>query len=580
MSTPYQQGTRIGELTTPLGPDKLVLMRFNGTEAVSELFEFRVEALCEQEAHEDLDFDAMLGKACSVRITTDGQGDRFFTGTLTEVQRLGPVDGGVLYQLIMRPWFWLLSKRANSRIFHNKTVDEIIREVLADHASYADFELRMSKSYPPMEYCVQHRESDLNFLCRLMEQHGIGYFFEFGRGTQKLVLCSDRSGYGDTPGKTRNFYEDTERNRPREEYLYQWIQQRRFTTGKIALSDYNFKEPGLNLLVEKSGDAQYENGELEAYSHPGKYDKEGKGQAFAEAGIDAVRAVDGRFLAAGNCASMAPGNVFELATHHDAGEYLILRCYHSFQPEDFRSSGGTSGSDPYHGNYEFMLASRHYAPPMVTPKPYIAGPQTAKVVGEEEIDCDEYGRIKVHFHWNREDKGKPEHESMWCRVAQVWAGQEWGGIFLPRRDMEVLVNFIDGDPDRPVIVGCVYNQDNMPPYELPSDKNLAGWKSRTVDGGGYNEIALDDTKGSELVRIHGEHDLEATVENDITIIAKHQITLEVGNSRIVMDATSIKLTSMSISINASADLKTNGAVTANHESGGVLVITAPMVKVN
>jgi type VI secretion system secreted protein VgrG len=579
MSTPYQQDTRIGELTTPLGPGKLVLVTFDGAEAISELFQFTISALCEQEAHEELDFDVALGKTCTIRVPTYDQGDRYFAGTLTEARRIGPVDGGVLYDLVLRPWFWLLSRRVNSRIFHEKPVDEIIRIVLGEHG-YADFENKTDRSYKPMEYCVQHRESDLAFLCRLMEQHGIGYHFEYADDKQTLILTASRSGYKDAPGKTRNFYANPEGNPAREEYLHQWIAQRRFNTGKVTLNDYNFKEPDANLIVEKPGGAGYQPADLEHYDHPGKYVQQSAGDPLATAAIDAIQATDGHYFAEGNCLSLSPGYVFNLATHHDAGEYLVVRATHRISRELYRSGADGGGGEPYYGSYELMRADRQYAPPLITPRPHIAGPQTAKVVGESELETDKYGRIKVHFHWNRANEGDPEYETMWCRVAQIWAGAEWGGQFLPRKDMEVLVQFIDGDPDRPIIVGSVYNEKNKPPYELPHDKDTSGWKTKTMEGEGYNEIAFVDTSGSELIRIYGERDLTATLRNDVLIEAEHQITLKVGTSTIVMDTRSIKLKAESIEIEANMDLKTNGKVMANHESGGVMIIKAAIVKIN
>lgn len=576
---PYSQEMRIGDLTTPLGADKLVLVSFEGSEAMSGLFEFTLEALCEQEATENLDFDAALGRTCTVRVPTQTQGDRHFAGTLAEAERVGPLYGGVLYRLTLRPWFWMLSHRINSRIFHEKAVDEIIDAIMADHGGYADLQNKTGQSYEQMEYCVQHRESDMAFVSRLMEQHGIGYHFEYADDKQTMVLSAGRSGYKDVPGKTRNFYISPERTPKRREYLRQWMGQRRFTTGKVTYNDYNFKEPGANLVVEKPGGAGYQPGELEHYGHPGGYDKPPKGQPLVTAAIDAYQATDGHYLAAGTCLGFSPGHLFDLGNHHDAGEYLVLRAHHKIAAEAYRSVG-SEGEETYAGRYEVMKADRQYAPPLVTPKPYIAGPQTAVVVGDEELETDKWGRVKVHFHWNRANQGEREHESMWCRVAQVWAGATWGGQFLPRRDMEVLVHFIDGDPDRPIIVGSVYNEKNMPPYELASDKDTSGWKTKDLEGDGYNELAFVDRPGKELIRIYGERDLTATLRNDVLIEAEHQITLRVGGSEIVMDTRSITIKSDSIKVEATMDLKTNGKATANHEAGGPMIIKAAIVKIN
>lgn len=611
MPSSNSQDGRIGALKTPLGEDVLLLTRFSGIEGVSEPFEFTIDAISTDKA---VKFDSAIGKSCTVSLETIGQGTRYFVGSLTATQS---VDEGAQgdeasklygYRLTLRPWLWLLTKRANSRIFHEMSAPDIIAKVFGDYGAMAEFEPKLQKSYDPIEYCVQHRESDYAFVCRLMESYGISYHYEFSDGRQKLVLGDGSSSYAKAPGGKRDYISIEESYNREDEHLFQWESTRRFTTGKSTYNDYDFKKPSADLKAEVDGDAAYDNGHLERYHHPGKYIATGEGTKLSTAAVHGERAEDKHFLGTGDCASLAAGSLVSLSNHPVGdlnAEYLVLRSTHYFETQAYRSGGMMGSGSPYRGSYEFLRSNIPYAPPMVTPRPLISGPQTAKVVGKGEIDCDEFGRIKVHFHWNREDEGDPEGQSMRCRVAQVWAGAKWGGIFLPRVDMEVLVEFLDGDPDRPVVVGCLYNGDNKPPYTLPDDKNIAGLKSNSTEGGGgYNEIIFNDTTGKELVRVHAEQDLDTTVEHDetrlikhdrtttiehddtltvshdIMIEAGHQITLKVGASTIVMDATSITITSPTVSIDAKAEFKSHAGANSAHDAGGIYSITAPLVKVN
>jgi type VI secretion system secreted protein VgrG len=606
----YSQDERIGSLKTPLS-DELDLTRFSGIEGISEPFEFSVDAITTSKS---VNFDDAIGKTCTVTFETIGQGKRYFAGTLTSTQSLddgaqGEESGKLYaYRLTLRPWLWLLTKRANSRIFHDMTAPKIIGEIFKDYGDTAEYEPKLQQSYPKLEYCVQHRESDFAFVCRLMEANGISYHFEFSDGHQKLVLGDGPSSYAKAPGGKREYASVDESHNRKDEHLYQWESSRRFTTGKSTYNDYDFTKPSADLKAEVTGDASFEHGQLERYVHPGKYVQTSDGKNLSTAAIHAERAEDKHFIGAGPCASLAPGSLVSLAKHPvgaNNGEYLVLRSTHYFETQAYRSGGVAGSSAPYRGTYEFLKSSIPYAPPMVTPRPVISGPQTAKVVGKGEIDCDEYGRILVHFHWNRKPEGKPEGQSMRCRVAQVWAGAKWGGIFIPRVNMEVLVEFIDGDPDSPVVVGALYNGDNKPPYPLPDKKNIAGLKSNSTEGGGgYNELVFDDTIKKELIRVHAEHDLDTTVEhdetrlikndrtttikhndtlkvtNDILIQADHMITLKVGASTIVMDAMSITITSPTVSIDAKAEFKSHAGATSMHDAGGIYSIQAALVKVN
>ncbi len=567
MSTPYQQDKRIGELITPLGRDKLVLVEFVGTEAISSLFEFDITALCEQEPDQQLNFDRALGQTCTVRATTFAHQDRYFSGTLVETARLGAGAEGVYYSLKLRPWFWLATQRINSRVFNNKTLEQIIRTVLGD---YPSSELVANiQAAQPIEYCVQHRESDFAFVSRLLEQYGLAYYFKHDQDRQTMMIASSRSDFEAAPGTSRAFY-------PREsgpfegEFLWSWVGERHFKTGKVTLNDYDFMQPNANLIAEREGGAAYKPANLEAYGHPGGYTKPDLAQDFAKAQINSIQAADKRLQAEGNCLGLSPGMTVTLEKHPEAGEHLVLNARHHLTSESYRSDSDTV-QEPYVGNYELMSADVPYAPPQVTPRPFISGPQTGVVTDDRDADPEGYGRIKVHFHWNV-GSGRDEAATMWCRVAEAWAGSEWGTQFIPRIGMEVLVQFIDGNPDRPVVVGAVYNAHNRAPFEF---RHTSGMRSEAT-----NELSFVDKPSDELVYIFGKKDLKATVKNDVLVEADNTITLRVGRSEIVMDSRSITMTSDSIKIEATTDLKTNSKATANHEAGGPMIIKAAIVKIN
>lgn len=608
MAGPYKQEKRIGELKTPLGDDTLVLVKFEATEGVSELFEFRITALCAKK--EILDFTEAIGKHCSVSINVLPRGKRWFDGILTETQCLGPGTGGLIYSLVLRPWLWVLSQRSDSWIFHEKTAPQIIEEVFDDHPGLAVRRSLLGKSnYPKLEYCVQYRESDMAFVCRLMEQHGINYHFRHSEGKHELILGDD-SGAWQKLGK-RPYYDIKAQHMREEEHFFEWVPERRFTTGVVTLKDYNFKTPGNKLQVRKEGDARYVQGKLEGYDYPGLHTKEDEGNFYAQVRIDMERAADERFLASGDCASCFPGALVSLAKHPSGDQnkdYVALRCTHSLTSEQYRSvTGGVEDvGAAYSGSYELMPATRAFAPPMVTEVPVVQGPQTAIVVGDNEISCDEYGRIKVQFHWDR----GPD-KSMWCRLSQVWAGKNWGGIFIPRKGMEVIVEFLEGNPDRPIIVGCVYNADNMPPYKLKDQKNIAGLKSNSTEGGnGYNEFIFDDTKGKELIRTHAQYDLETTIEHDerrtvgktgtvgnrtssvgvddtltvgknLKVTAGDSIVLLVGAASLTMkkDGTII-LKGKDITVTGTGNIKSNANLRSEHVAGADMIIQGAMVKIN
>ena len=530
MNIDLSQEKRIGSLGTPLGKDVLVLTRFNGSEGLSELFEFRVDALSKKSG---INFDDAIGQNCSVKLKTYGRTERVFNGVLVEAQWLGGQGRLHAYQLVLRPWLWLLSHRTDCRIFSKETakkgntVPDIIKQVFSD-ASFSDFRDNLTSGYPELEYCVQYRETDLAFVSRLMESYGIYYYFEYSSDKHTLVLADAKSSHKPIQGsETVPFIQLLGQDRRDREHIFSWTSERRFRSGKVTLNDYDLLQPNAKLQSEAQGSERYQKADLELYDYPGKYPRSGPqspkkssdGDRLAKIRLDAEQALDHRRYAVGDAASLYPGGLFKLERHpSDNAEYLVVRASHEFGTEFYQTGSGEAPGQIYHGRYELLRSDRVYRSPLVTPKPVIYGPQTAKVVGKqgEEIDVDEHGRITVQFHWDRQRK-----PSRRARVAQIWSGRSWGGQVIPRIGQEVVVEFLEGDPDRPLVVGTVYNNDYKYPYDLPGSKTVSGVKSDSSKGGrGYNEFKFEDKKGSELIGMRAEKDLD--------VLVRHAETREIG----------------------------------------------------
>ena len=528
------QEKRAGVLDTPLGKDKLAIVRFDGSEGVNELFEWRLEAVS---AEGDIDFDGLIGKHATLTINGVNGRKRKFDGIVTEARWLGVRDHFHAYRLVLRPWLWVLSQRTDNYIFHEMSVTDIIADVFSDYGALAEFDDRTSAAYPPIEYCVQYRESDMAFVTRLMEEFGISYSFVHADGSHKLVMSDQNMQVDTVEGATRKFITLSGQDRRTEECIHHFVPERRFASGKTAWKDYNFKKPTAEMHAQKEGTASYEQAGKELYDWPGRYMELGQGQTFAQIKLEAHEAQDKRCMAAGNSPSLFAGSLMTL-TDHPVGarniEYLVLRSQHTFTSQNYRS-GGSGGTDSYEGQYELIDSAIPLRPMKTTPKPVVQGPQTAFVVGAqgEEIDCDEYGRILVRFHWDREND-----QSMRCRVAQNWAYKQWGGMIIPRIGMEVMVEFLDGDPDRPLVTGSVYNGDSMPPYSLPANKTKSVFRTQTHKGAGFNELAFEDEKEQEEMYIHAQkdmnvdvlHDRGKTVGHDQSEAIGHDKTITVGNN--------------------------------------------------
>jgi len=526
----FTQTGRALRIDTPLGADALLLRSVSGQEAVSQLFRFQLELLSEDDA---LSFDGIVGKNITLHVQTLDS-ERGFNGFVSRFSQGSRDERFTHYHAEMVPWLWFLTRTADCRIFQRKTVPDIIKKIFAD-LGFQDFELRLYKTYRPREYCVQYRETDFNFVSRLMEEEGISYFFEHDPGGTKhtLVLADDAAAYKPCPGQAKVRCDFASGGWLGEDAISEWRIEQEYRPSAWAHTDYNFETPSTNLMVTVKDEGKYE-----IYDYPGVYSKKADGDQVAKTRLQETVAFKRRVSGKSNCRCFTTGSLVELADHYRKDmnqKWMLTAVYHQSTIGEAYGSGGSDEGFFYTNTFECIPHSVPFQPSRVTPKPSVQGCQTAVVVGPagEEIYTDKYGRVKVQFHWDREGK-KNEDSSCWMRVSHPWAGKGWGGIHIPRIGQEVVVDFLEGDPDQPIIVGRVYHAENMPPWGLPAKKVVSGFKSdSTKGGGGYNEFSMDDTKGNELINVHAQFDQQNRVEHDERTSIGHDRTEDVGNNETI-----------------------------------------------
>ena len=516
-----------GAFNTVLGKDVLNLLRFEGEEHLNGLFRYRVEALAKTD---DLDFNALISTHATVSLKSFDLPETPFDGIITEGEMLGQGENGWRYAFTLKPWFWLLGLRRKQQIYHDKTVVQILDELFAPYSGLGKpaVEKRLTDSYPTLEYTVQYRESDLDFATRLMERFGISYHFKHDDGSHTLVLTDTAISHDDLPGSAREFQMTDNGKTSRDaEHFWDMRPSQRLTTGKIRLTDYNFKTPNAAMETDRDGAAPYAEGDIESYDYPGDYLAQGPGKDVARLRVDQERGQDPRHRAVGDCASLRAGQKVKITGDKVPGvnKTLCLSARHAYISGGY---GTHENSEPsYEGNYLLMPADAPLAPERKTALPIVQGPQTAVVVGDGEIDCDEYGRILVKFHWDLDARN-----SMRCRVSQNWAGKGWGGMVIPRIGMEVMVEFLEGDPDKPVVTGCVYNGKNDVPYPLPEHKTRSTFKTDTHKGTGFNELRFEDEKGEEEIFVHAQKDYNKVVLNNATERVENNKMLLVEHNKV------------------------------------------------
>ena len=552
------QDGRLMSISTPLGKDHLLINSFTAHERISQLFSFDVELLHEENevgyAPTVVDPHSLIGHSVTIFINSEDGSTREFSGMVNGFSQGNRDLRFTYYNITVVPHIWLLTQKSQSRIFQQKSVPDILKTV------FSGFQVKYElESYEPRNYCVQYRETDFDFASRLMEEEGIYYYFEHKDGTHQMIIADTPQSHRDCPGKsTIPFSINVGDADDFIGSISRFLNDYKLQTGKVTLWDYNFQLPNNRLDLEQPsrfsfGDSQ----KLEKYDYPGgyaeKYDGIDKSGGEQSGELNKVfndrektvkkmmESLDSQVATAtGNsdCCSIIAGYRFTMSNHPNGDlnkQYTILTTTHEAeQSPDYNSD--ESVNDPYKNSFTCILhggGAPGFRPLRKTPKPIVQGSQTAVVVGPsgEEIFTDKYGRVKVQFNWDREGKVDAS-SSCWVRVAQTWAGNKWGAIFIPRIGMEVLVHFLEGDPDQPIITGCVYNPQTMPPYALPDEKTKSTIKSNSSKGGGgFNEFRFEDKKGSEQIFIHAEKDQDIRVKNDCKELIKHDRHLIVENDQ-------------------------------------------------
>jgi len=502
-------------VATPLDEDVLLLSSMLGTERLSRLFEYEL-ALASEDPQ--INFADMIGQNITVRLTLSEGSVRYFNGFVSRFTQTPGQDRLARYQATIVPWLWFLTRTADCRIFQEKTVPDIIKQVFHDQG-FTDFEDALTSNYRTWEYCAQYRETDFNFVSRLMEQEGIYYYFKHENGIHKLVLADSPSAHQPFPEYEEIVYQAAKRGVEEDRYITECRLETNLQPGACALNDFDFKNTKKDLQSRARVTRAHEAADFEIYDYPGIYVESSDGEAYARKRIEARQAQYEIMSCTSQAKGLCTGYTFTLSDHERQElnrEYLITSCNHSMDVGDFYSTRESASGCNVTCDFSAIDAQQPFRAARTTPKPSIAGAQTAIVVGPsgEEIYTDEFSRVKVQFHWDRYGKAD-ENSSCWIRVSQAWAGKKWGAIYTPRIGQEVIVEFLEGDPDQPIITGRVYNGQAMPPYELPAEKTKSTLKSNSSKGGaGFNEIRFEDKKGDEQIFIHAEKNLDVRVKND------------------------------------------------------------------
>jgi len=502
------------DFKSPFAKD-LTIHSFNGEERISSPFHFTLELRSKKP---NLDFKKIVGKQATITINIEST-PRHINGIVTRFVQGGTTPDLTVYFAEMRPWFWLLTLTRDSRIFQNKTTPQIIADVFKDYP-FQKMKKSLKGSYKAREYCVQHQESDFDFVSRLCEDEGIFYFFDHTDSDHTLVLADDTSAHKMCPGLKETKFSSVQGSFANDIVNDVTLEQQ-VTTSEYAMSDYNFETPKTSLLSKAKGK---NTPSLAVYEYPGGYMKKDAGDARSKHRIEAHEEPGLGIRGQGRVRSFMAGFKFKLVGHKRAdvnGEYVLRWVSHS------------ATLDSYSNSFDALPAKTPFRPPLTTRRPLISGSETATVVGKsgEEIWTDKYGRIKVHFPWDRLGT-KDDKSSCWVRVSQNWAGKQWGTWFLPRIGQEVIVTFIDGDPDKPLVTGAVYNAEQTVPYALPGQQTKSTIKTNSSKGGGgFNEIRFEDKKDKEEIFIQAQKDMNILVKHDRKTEIKHDDILEVSHDR-------------------------------------------------
>ncbi len=496
---------------TPLGDDVLLLRSFSGGERLGRLFEYRLEMVSE---NANIAFQDIVGQNVTVRAQkSPDEQPRYFNGYFSSFTQVQTGSDLAAYRATMVPWLWFLTRTSDCRIYQGKSVPQIIQEILEEFG-YTDLDNRLHGEHRTWDYCVLYRETYFNFLSRLMEQEGIYYYFLHDNGRHSLVLADDATAHDPFSGYEEIQYRPPTTSLREREYVTEWAVRQQVQPGTYTHTDYNFTTPRSSLLASSNISRPDAVPDFEFFEYPGEFTETSEGQSYARLRIEELQARYETATGSSDVRGIATGHKFTLTEHpreDQNREYLVVATDISASVGGYGTGGADSSN--YSCSFAVLAASEPYRSPRITPKPIVEGPQTAVVTGPsgEEIHTDEHGRVKVQFHWDRYSEAN-ENSSCWIRVSQPWAGKKWGGIFLPRIGQEVIVEFLEGDPDRPIITGRVYNGVAKPPYDLPANATMSTVKSNSSKGGGgFNEIRLEDKKSKEQIFIHAQRNMDERV---------------------------------------------------------------------
>lgn len=512
------------ELVDP--SNDLKLARLRGREGMSELFEFEVELVSEDS---DIPFEDIVGQGCVITVqglshteSEDSFGDeeitdRFIHGVVCHFEIADIGASFTTYRAVVVPKVWVLKHRQNCRIFQEKSVQDIVTQLLNEVGLEGDeYRWDCQGSYDPYEYCVQYRESEFNFICRLLEHEGIFYYFEHDDEKHIMVFHDDSTILSSIEGEEEVDFHPTSKGLVTNQHISKFRYAKSLTPGKVTLRDYNFEKPTLNLESEKEADEQANR---EVYDYPGWFSDKGRGDSLANLRLESRNTYKQKGIGKSNVNRLVPGFSFfynDIKRDQLCDDYLLTRVEHDAkQPGAYQEDSSTQGSE-YNNKFFCIPLETPYRPIIQTRIPVVEGAQTAIVTGPsgEEIYTDEHGRVKVQFHWDREGKSD-QNSSCWIRVSQLWAGLGYGGFSLPRIGQEVIVDFIEGNPDKPIVTGRVHHGDNRTPYKLPDKKTVSTLKTNTSKGGGgFNELRFEDSAGEEQIFIHAEKNKDIRIKND------------------------------------------------------------------
>lgn len=515
----YSQQHRLLALDTPLGKDVLLLQDLTGHEGLSRLFSYELNLLAYE--HSSISFKDIVGQKVTITIQLPDGAPRYINGYVSRFTQ-GDTDDRMFthYRAEVVPWLWFLTRQADCRIFQNMTPPDIISQVL-NLFGFKDFRASLKAAYTQLDYCVQYRETSFNFVSRLMEEYGIFYYFDHTVHGKHTMVLADQSSALPACTSSPLSYDTAVGGMDDPEAIDDWHVEQQLRTGKYTINDYNFTTPSTSLLANEPTVVNLGASHgLELFDYPGLYTTKDQGDVVAKLRMQEEEVSYMVVSGSSNCRGLATGYTFQLKNHYRADQnttYVVTEVHHTASVGQTYTAAG-SGTESYSNTFACIPSSVAYHPSRVTPKPFVQGPQTALVVGKsgEEIWVDKYGRVIVQFYWDRLGQ-KNENSSCWIRVSQPWAGATWGSIWIPRIGQEVIVSFEEGDPDRPLITGRVYNAEEMPPYTLPDYQTRSTFKSRSSKGGGtsnYNELRFEDKMGDEQIFINAEKDMDLRVEKD------------------------------------------------------------------